>query len=299
VIVAKVRFDDNDDLIDICYDNVFKAVFTRSTPESQGALSKLLSALIGRDLTVTGIVTNEQPIDNIHDRQIRYDINCRVQDGELIEVEMSLNPDPFEPIRMEFLIGKLFTGQDIRGKDVDGIEKSFSRLKRSYQIVFLVKSRFFDDESFFHKFEYYDSERNMPLNGRTRIITLELSKLDKVLEKPIAGMTASEHWAVFFRYLTDKSKREKINEILEQEEGIAMASEVLMTISKDEVERHRLMDEYMGQLDAQSKIGYAKRETKRETKREIARNALAEGAAVEFVHKITGLDIETIKQLQV
>jgi hypothetical protein len=103
-------------------DNVFKAVFTRNTPESQGALSKLLSALIGRELTVSGIIVNEPPVDNLRDRQIRFDINCRVEDGELIEVEMSLNPDIFEPIRLEFLMGKLFTGQDIRGKDSEGVE---------------------------------------------------------------------------------------------------------------------------------------------------------------------------------
>jgi predicted transposase YdaD len=30
-----------------------------------------------------------------------------------------------------------------------------------------------------------------------------------------------------------------------------------------------------------------------------ARNALAEGASIEFVNKITGLDIETIKQLAI
>jgi predicted transposase YdaD len=32
--------------------------------------------------------------------------------------------------------------------------------------------------------------------------------------------------------------------------------------------------------------------------KEIARNALAEGASIEFVHKITGLDMGTIKSLQ-
>jgi hypothetical protein len=36
--LAHVRFDDTDDLIDICYDNVFKAVFTRGTPESRGSV---------------------------------------------------------------------------------------------------------------------------------------------------------------------------------------------------------------------------------------------------------------------
>jgi hypothetical protein len=93
--MAKIRFDDADDLIDICLDNVFKAVFTRDTPESQGALSKLLSALIGRELSVIGVVANEPAIDNLRDRQIRFDINCRIDDGEPVNVEMSLNPDPF------------------------------------------------------------------------------------------------------------------------------------------------------------------------------------------------------------
>jgi hypothetical protein len=45
--MMKVQFGDTDDIIDICLDNVFKAVFTRNAPESQGALSRLLSALIG------------------------------------------------------------------------------------------------------------------------------------------------------------------------------------------------------------------------------------------------------------
>jgi hypothetical protein len=43
-----VQFAEEDDLIDICYDNVFKAVFTKGTSESRGALNKLLEALLGR-----------------------------------------------------------------------------------------------------------------------------------------------------------------------------------------------------------------------------------------------------------
>jgi hypothetical protein len=37
-----------------------------------------------------------------------------------------------------------------------------------------------------------------------------------------------------------------------------MASEVLMTISRDETERARLMSELKYELDAQSKVTYAK-----------------------------------------
>ncbi|MDR0402069.1 MAG: Rpn family recombination-promoting nuclease/putative transposase, partial [Treponema sp.] len=110
-----IRFDETEDLIDICLDNVFKAVFARDTPESQKALSALLSAVTGRELTVVAIMVNEPPIDNLRDRQIRFDINCRAGEGELVNVEMSLNPDSYEPVRLEFHAGKLFTGQDIRG----------------------------------------------------------------------------------------------------------------------------------------------------------------------------------------
>ena len=33
---TNIYFDETEDIIDICYDNVFKAVFTRDTPASQG-----------------------------------------------------------------------------------------------------------------------------------------------------------------------------------------------------------------------------------------------------------------------
>ena len=261
--MALLQFKETDDLIDICMDNVFKAVFTRETPESRKALSRLLSAIIGRELTVIIITANEPPIDNLHDRQIRFDITCKGEDGELVNVEMSLNPDAYEPVRLEFHAGKLFTSQAVRGT-----EKTYDDLKAAYQIAVLAKGRFFGDEEFLHSFEYYDPLRRVSLGGRSRIITLELSKLDSVVEKPAGAMTMAEQWGIFFRYLTDKSKREKINELLKEEEGIAMASEELLMISKDEIERARLMSEYKYEVDTQSKVVHARREGMKEGRRE-------------------------------
>jgi predicted transposase/invertase (TIGR01784 family) len=295
-IMAAIRFDEADDLIDICLDNVFKAVFARDTPESQGALSALLSAVTGRKLAVIAITANEPPIDNLRDRQIRFDINCKAVEGELVNVEMSLNPDTCEPVRLEFHAGKLFTGQDIRGTD-----KSYDDLKTAYQIAILARERFFPDEEFLHHFEYYDPARQVSLGGRSRIITLELSKVDRVVEKPAEAMTASEHWAVFFRYLTDKSRRQKINEVLEYEEGIAMAGEVLLRISKDEVERARLMSEYKYVVDTQSKVVQARREGKLEGKLEgrleVARKLKNRGVAAEQIAGDTGLTLKQIEEL--
>jgi predicted transposase/invertase (TIGR01784 family) len=221
---------------------------------------------------------------------------------------MSLNPDPFEPVRLEFHAGKLFTGQDIRGAD-----KTYDDLKYAYQIAIVAKERFFADESVFHTFEYYDPVHGVSLKGRSRITTVELSKLDGVVEKPIGEMSVQEHWAIFFRYLTDKGRRGKINEIIACEEGIAMASEVLMSISKDEVERARLVSEYKYQLDMQSKLVHAKREGRQEGlqkglqdgkrqgrqegKLEIAKALKDIGDPVEKIIRLTGLTPEEIAAL--
>ena len=261
--MPKIHFEENDELLDIRYDNVFKAVFTRDNPSSKGALSRLISALIDREVLVSAITANEPPIDNIRDRQIRFDIRCKTENGELINVEMSLNPRPFEPVRLEYYTGKLFTGQDIRGTG-----KNYDDLKEAYQIAILARERFFQDEAFLHSFEYYDPVHVISLDGRSRIITLELSKLEEVVEKPVNEMDEKESWAVYFGYLTDKGKRYKINEILEQEEGIAMASEVLIHISKDEIEQARLESELKYELDNQSNLAYERKEGRREGKQE-------------------------------
>ena len=65
-------------------------------------------------------------------------------------------------------------------------------------------------------------------------------------------------------YLTDRSKRQKINEILEREEGIAMASEVLIEITEDEKEWVRQMSELKYQLDTQSRLVTAERKGRQE-----------------------------------
>ena len=270
--MENIFFNDSDDLIDIRYDNVFKAVFTRSNPASKGALSRLIYALIGRSVSVEAITANEPPIDNIRDRQIRYDISCRTENGELVNVEMSLNPAPYELSRLEFYAGKLFTGQDIRGADYN-----YDDLKEAFQIAILASGLFFPDDNFFHVFEYYDLTNCVTLNSKSRIITLELSKLDKVIEKPTELMSNKEYWAVFFRYLTDKSKRQKINEIMAKEEGIKMASEVLMTISKDEIERARLLSELKYELDLQSLRVTAQREGRAEGRAEGKAEGRKEG----------------------
>jgi predicted transposase/invertase (TIGR01784 family) len=110
---------------------------------------------------------------------------------------------------------------------------------------------------------------------------------------------------VYFRYVTDRSKRAKINEVIANEEGIAMASEVLITISKDEVERARLRSEWKYEMDLQSKMVEAKREGEKEGRKkgqkegrkEVALNLKNLGMSVEQIAQATGLSVEDITKL--
>jgi predicted transposase/invertase (TIGR01784 family) len=52
-------------------------------------------------------------------------------------------------------------------------------------------------------------------------------------------MSRGERWAVFFRYAGDRRHRGLINELMREEEGIAMGGEMLLEVSRDEIELAR------------------------------------------------------------
>jgi hypothetical protein len=228
-------FGDGQRILDIRYDPVFKAVFTRNTAQSRKALSDLISVLIGRAVTVKTIVANEPATDDLGQKKIRYDIACKSKAGEPINVEMFFHPKNDELSRLEYFASRLFVGQDIRGK-----KKSYSDLKESCQISILAQRRFFPDKNLTHTFLYYDPETRVSLDGKIRIITLELEKSAMYVDKPVSEMSGTEAWAVYFQYLTNEVKREKIKEIIAREEGIAMATNALCQITDNFEEYSRL-----------------------------------------------------------
>ncbi|MDR1970804.1 MAG: hypothetical protein LBQ46_02670 [Treponema sp.] len=80
-----------------------------------------------------------------------------------------------------------------------------------------------------------------------------------------------------------------------------MASQVLMSITKDEVERARLMSEYKYVVDTQSKVVQAKREGMREGMQkgmqEIARRMKKRNVPVDQIAEDTGLSPDDIAKL--
>ena len=303
-MAKNVFFSDSDELLDIRHDHVFKAVFSGETPASRGALSALISAFIGYDVTVASISANEPPVNDTRDRNIRFDISCKTETGELVNIEMSLEPDSCELARFEYYSGKLFTRQEIQGS-----KRNYGDLCRSYQIGILAGRRFFEDDALVHTFQYYDPEHKFFLGGKSRIITIELRKAELIVEKPIPELATQEAWAVFFQYLTDKGKRAKINEIIQSEGGIKMASEAIITITQEDREWARRLSEEKYILDMQSKEVTAERKGlakgreeglakgREEGLREAAKNLKARGVSFEIIAQSTGLSMEEVAKL--
>jgi predicted transposase/invertase (TIGR01784 family) len=93
--------------------------------------------------------------------------------------------------------------------------------------------------------------------------------------------------------VTDPEKRALINEIVSHEEGIAMAGEELLTISRDELERARLESQYKYELDRQCDLVDARRSGEEDgraaERRETARRLRAMGMSPDQIAKATGL----------
>jgi predicted transposase/invertase (TIGR01784 family) len=236
--------DDQKQIADILYDQMFKAVFAGNSQNSHGAIEHLLKAIIGRDLKVIGIKPSEPAVKDEREKQIRFDVHCDFATGEHAEIEVTLYPDLDEAIRSEYYLARLHNIQMTKGV-------KYKDFKASYQITFFGNETYYDDEFFLHSFEFYDKEHNIALGGITRIFTIELTKLESILKKSVDEMSQIERWSIYLYYLKDETKLDVINQIVEKEEGVAMATAELLEFTRDNPEAVRRFQREKHELDAQ------------------------------------------------
>jgi predicted transposase/invertase (TIGR01784 family) len=258
----------------LCRDAVFKAVFTKDTPESRGALSGLISAFIGRKITSVSVINNEPAVDDMRQRQIRYDLNATFDNGELANIEVMLYPNAHEPERMEYYLDRLHASQEIKGTD-----KTFADLKRTWQLSIADRKNFFADNEYFHNFILYDPIRHISLGGLTAVHTLELNKLDGVLKKPVSEMSSLERWSIYFKYFTDPEKQGLLQEILKEEEAITMATQVIQGLTQSQIEYIREMSRHKREADYWQSLRDAKDEGRAEGETRGKALGRAEGEA--------------------
>jgi len=70
-------------------DRIFKLILTKE--ESKPVLMDLISAIIGRKVMDVVVRNNEPPSQDTQEKEERLDVNCRIEDGTQIDVEMQAN----------------------------------------------------------------------------------------------------------------------------------------------------------------------------------------------------------------
>jgi predicted transposase/invertase (TIGR01784 family) len=162
-------------------------------------------------------------------------------------------------------------------------------------IISIIDFNQFQCAPFHSEFCPIEVTRHERLTDKMSLHFFELQKL------PADELTISNKlllWLSLFKASTEEElERIKALEEPTMEQAINAYQRISASPEFRELERLRSLSRH----DEASALGEARRKGKQEGKQEekivVARSALAEGASIEFVQKITGLDTETIKAM--
>ena len=291
-------------------DRVFKLILT--DPKAKPGLMKLISAILGRNVVDVALHPNELPSESIVEKAERFDVNCKIDDGSQVNMEMQAS-------RLQEDAG----GQhkNLKGKSVyyltdlhssqpsRGLQR-YDRLPRTYQITFCSYTVFANQPEYVNSFSLRHDTTGELLCDAIQIVFVELSKLKQILEKPVSEMTVLDKWSIFLQYAPDQNHREKVNEVIESEEVLQMAGNLLMSISQDERERAIFRSRRKFETDLQSDLATAEDrgrnigrqegrvEGRLEGRLEIARNLIKMGMPSAEISRATGLTSEEVENLR-
>ena len=284
-------------------DRVFKLILT--SPDSKPVLIDLIAATIRRPVVDVVVRNNELPLGDTEEKAERLDVNCRIDDGSQIDLEMQAS-------YIEEIAGE---HKNIKGKsiyylcDLHSSQSSkgrrYNELAQTYQVTFCSYTVFPNLPDYVNLFSMRHDKTNELLSDAIHIIYVELSKLNEIIKKSVEDMTDLEKWAVFFRYANIPEYRETVNKVIKSKEALQMAGNLLMSVSTNERERAIFRSRKMYQSDQESNIataeirGEIRGEVRGEQKKAlaIAGNMLRRNRPIEEIIEDTGLTREEVESL--
>ena len=278
-------------------DHIFKALMT--APEAKPALMFVSSAIINRPVVNVLVRNNELPVTDTKEKAESFDVNCKIDDDSQADIEMQSSRMKEEPgsnhenlrARSIYNLCDLHSSQSSKGK-------SYDKLIRSYQVMFCGYTVFPDRKGFINPFSMRHDIDNGLLHNAIKSIIVELSKLYEILQKPVEQMTDMERVSVFLRYAANPDYREIVNRIIESREGLAVAGEVLMSISKDEREQAIFRSRRIALADMESNQITADRVARAEERFTIAQKLMRRNRPIDEIIEDTGLTREEVENLR-
>ena len=289
--------------IDLTDDITFKLFFAGNTPESRKCLCSFLSAVIGTKVTNAEVINSEILPEMIRDKSSRLDINCVIENGDKIDVELQCSKeDDNQRNRALFYGGKLVSESLKKGEKYD-------KMKKVYQIM-VVNYKEFDDDDFFTEFQMYSVKKEIVLSDRETICFIELPKLKKYLKCDFETITPLQFWAIMIKYSQNNEIMEKLREASRYKEDSAMADMVMSQVTDDVRAWAVRLSREGGEYDRLARLAAAEeRGEKRGLKKGIekgaytakiamARTMLSDGESLDKIQRYTQLSISEIQALK-
>jgi predicted transposase/invertase (TIGR01784 family) len=278
-------------------DRVFKLLMT--SPHSTPTLLYVSSSIIKRPVSTVLVRNNELPSTDTEEKAERLDVNCKIDDDTQADIEMQYRHMKEDSggnysnlkARSLFYLCDLHSTQSSKGK-------SFDSLPKTYQVMFCRYTVFPEREEFVNQFSMRHDLDNELLHDGIRSVFVEFSKLKDVLKKPVEEMTDMERVSVFLRYAASPKHREIVNRVIESREGLSVAGELLMSISKDERERAIFRSRRMYQADKESDMIVAKRAGRAEGMSDVAKRLLVRNRPIDEIAEVTGLTHAEVEALR-
>ena len=283
-------------------DRVFKLILT--SPEAKQGLMNLISSIIGRTVVDVVLLPNELAPGDTEEKAERFDVNCKIDDGSQVNLEMqaSYMVEDLGGQHLNLKGKSIYYLTDLHSSQPAKGLRRYDRLARSYQITFCSYTIFPNTQDYVNSFSLRHDTTGELLSDAINLTFVELSKLDEVVKKPVSDMTDLDKWSVFFQYAPDMEHREIVNKVIESEEVLQVAGNLLMSISKNERERAIYRSRRKFQTDRQSDLATAEDNGKQigraEEKIEIARNALQMKMTVADIVRLTGLTQAEVEDLR-
>ena len=282
------KIPDNADILPPSDDRIFKVLLTH--PNAKRVLMSVVSTVIERPVIDVKILNTELPVSDIEEKAQRLDINCIIDGGDQINVEMQCSyteePAGERDKHIGFLnkciyyMAALYSSQKSKGKE-------YYKLARTFQITFCGYEIFPEYPGFVTRVSLR-RDTGEQISDQLNMIIVEMSKLIGILNKPAETLTDIEMWTAFFRFAQIPKYRELINKLINLKEEIAMASELLMEISKDDHERALFLSRRKAETDRISNLLTVEERGRTEGRMEVF-ELLEKGVSLEDAKKILGI----------
>ena len=239
-------------LLSPLYDCTFKGIFTQETEESELALKSFISAVFDRDIKKVTLKSNEPHKETRKQKSMLFDMSIEFDNGELGDIELQARNEDYDyGVRAEILAAKLLSNSAKRQKKWEA--------PKVYQISILNFHYIKDDKKEMRWYTMIDDSW-AKLSERLNIIFIDLVSIRQETRiKSDDKLTPIEKWGLFFSYVDHDDKKDFIDSIIQSEQGIMAAQNIVKHMSKADENWFSQYSAFKAERDHNTKMAIAEK----------------------------------------